>query len=354
MPSLHERMMQGHGPGSTPGHKGMPKDITSYEITFKRKRLIAKETYEFTFAKPAGFIYKAGQHGRLTLIDPPETDGEGNARFLSFASNPSEPVLKFAMRMRDTAFKRVLRQLKPGTKVLWQMRKNSPHGSFALQGAADVTRPVVFLIGGIGIVPVFSLIKDSLEHEAKHKIILIYANRRPEDAPYLRELQQLAEQHADAFQFIPTMSELEKSNQTWHGETGRITKALIRKYIAASQAPLYYVAGLTDMVAAMQNVLADLGVAKEDIRAEEFGAFTAAHATKNKLPKSVLGLAIVALIVIMIIAHVVGASSLTKAIHSSRHAELQTTVIFVALTAILIYIKVRMIQRHRGRSMKHA
>src|SRR5256885_723975 len=131
MLSLHERMMQSHSGDSMNGnHKGMPKDISSYEIRLKSKRQVAEGTYEFTFEKPASFTFPAGKHGRMTLIDPPETDDEGNARFLSFASTPSEPDLKFALRMRDTAFKRVLGNMQPGQKVLWQMRANMPHGSF--------------------------------------------------------------------------------------------------------------------------------------------------------------------------------------------------------------------------------
>ena len=36
MQSLHERMMQSHGGASMIGdHKGMPKDISSYDVTFK-------------------------------------------------------------------------------------------------------------------------------------------------------------------------------------------------------------------------------------------------------------------------------------------------------------------------------
>src|SRR5882757_3669095 len=113
--SLHERMMQSHGGGnSNSNHKVMPKEIASYDIFFKSKHQIAEGTYVFAFTKPGDFTPKAGQHVRVTLIDPPETDDEGNIRFLSFASSPQDKDLVFVMRMRDTAFKRVFAQLKPG------------------------------------------------------------------------------------------------------------------------------------------------------------------------------------------------------------------------------------------------
>ena len=351
MPSLHERMMQSHGGGGMNGnHKGMPKDISSWEIRLKSKRQIAEDTYEFTFEKPADLTYPAGKHGRMTLINPPETDDEGNARFLSFASSPSEPDLKFALRMRDTAFKRVLGRLQPGDTVLWQMRATMPHGSFALQDAADAAKPAVFLIGGIGIVPVFSMIKDALERGAQHKITLIYANRRPEDAPYLSDLQKLAKQYPDVFQFVPTMSEPEKSSVAWRGETGRISQALVRKYVPDVRVPIFYIAGLTEMVAAMQQLLADAGVNKNNIRAEEFGAFTTAHATEQRPSKSKWVIALIAaLIVIMVIAHVAAASSLVKVEHSKRHVELQVAGLLVLAMVVVVYLKMKLLRQHRRR-----
>lgn len=332
-------------------HKGMPKDISSYEITLKSKKQIAEGTYEFTFTKPAGLTFPAGKHGRMTLIDPPETDGEGNARFLSFASAPSEPDLKFALRMRDTAFKRVLGNMQPGQKVLWQMRANMPHGSFALQDAADAAKPAVFLIGGIGIVPIFSMIKDALEHGIQHKITLIYANRRPEDAPYLTDLQLLADQNPNVFQFVPTMSEPEKSAQQWKGETGRITLDMVRRYVPDLQAPIYYIAGLTEMVAAMQKLVVDAGVNKDTVRAEEFGTFTMAHVNGQSASMSrwVVLLIIVAIVIITVVAHIAGASALVKAGHSKKQVEFQVAAILVVVMAFVVFIKVKLIRRHMRR-----
>ena len=65
------------------------------------------------------------------------------------------------MRMRDTAFKRVLGQMQIKEKVLIEILLEVPHGGFALHD--DPSKPAVFLIGGIGIVPAFSMIKDAKE-----------------------------------------------------------------------------------------------------------------------------------------------------------------------------------------------
>ncbi len=44
---------------------------------------VADGTMAFHFEKPAGFMYIAGQFADFTLINPPETDAEGNTRLFS-------------------------------------------------------------------------------------------------------------------------------------------------------------------------------------------------------------------------------------------------------------------------------
>ena len=58
----------------------------SFEIALKGKKQIAEGTIAFIFEKPEGFVFKAGQHLRMTLINPPETDVESDSRFFSLAS----------------------------------------------------------------------------------------------------------------------------------------------------------------------------------------------------------------------------------------------------------------------------
>ena len=284
-------------------HTG-PMKLASYEVALKSKQQIAEGTYAFTFEKPKDFTFKAGQHIRMSLINPPETDAEGDKRFLTMASTPQEPDLRFAMRMRDTAFKRTLSRMQPGEKVLIQKRLgDSPHGSFVLHD--DVTKPAVFVIGGIGIVPAYAMIKDATERKLPHKLFLFYSNRRPEDAPFLADLQSLAKQNPN-FTLIATMTEAEKSAQSWKGETGLIDQAMLKKYLPDAQAPIYYAAGLPEMVSAMKKLLAEAGVTEDNIRAEEFTGFNL-----NELPDSptsktknyFVGIAVAAVIIMLVLVH---------------------------------------------------
>lgn len=261
----------GHYP---PSHSRPSMKKAAFEVALKDKKQIAEGTIAFVFEKPKDFHFKAGQHIRMTLINPPETDSDGNSRFFSLANSPEEEDLLIAMRMRDTAFKRVLERMQIGDRVLIEMLLESPHGSFALHD--DTSRPAVFLIGGIGIVPAFSMIKDAIERKLPGTIFLFYSNRRPEDAPFLDELQNLAKQNP-SFKLIATMTQTQKSAKSWPGETGYIDHAMLKRYVDDLKSPIYYIAGLPDIVSAMRTLLKDSGVNEDSIRAEEFSGFTLEH-----------------------------------------------------------------------------
>src|SRR5215472_15833099 len=129
----------------------MPK----FETTLKNNETVAEGTMAFQFAKPAGFVFKPGQSMNVSIIDPPETDAKGNARTFSIVSAPHESELVIATRMRDTAFKRVLKAMPAGGRVSLR----GPAGLFTLDPADS--RPAVFLAGGIGVTPFASMLRDA-------------------------------------------------------------------------------------------------------------------------------------------------------------------------------------------------
>ncbi len=134
--------------------------MPAFETVFLRREEVAEGTMAFHFARPGGFQFQAGQSINLGLIDPPETDAKGNRRTFSIASAPFEDEIMIATRMRDTAFKRVLKTMPAGTKV----RVQGPTGRFTLD--AGDTRPAVMIAGGIGITPFISMLRQAAHDRA--------------------------------------------------------------------------------------------------------------------------------------------------------------------------------------------
>jgi ferredoxin-NADP reductase len=238
----------------------------NYPSELISKETVAEGTMAFHFKKPEGFVWKAGQSIDLTLVNPPETDTEGNTRAYSIAAAPYEKDIMIATRMRDTAFKRVLKNADPGISV----EIAGPFGSFTLH--QKESRPAIMLVGGIGITPFYSMIKDATENKLPHKIYLFYSNRRPEDATFLQQLKDLKNKN-DNFTFIPTMTDIEKSAVLWSGEQGYVTKEMIEKYVPDRDDAVYYSAGPQSMVTAMRQILNGMGVSDDDIKTEEFTGY---------------------------------------------------------------------------------
>lgn len=233
------------------------------KVKLIKKETIATDTMAFHFEKPKGFEFKAGQFADYTLIDPPETDVEGNIRGFSFVNAPFEPDLVAATRMRDTAFKRVLKDLPIGT----ELKLDAPYGDFMLHKTE--TTPAVFLIGGIGITPVRSMIAQATHDKATHKITLFHANHSPENAPYAADFKRYASENKN-FTFIPVVDE---APDNWQGERGHIDEAMLKRHIPNLNAPIYYLSGPEAMVSAMRKLLVSAKVNEDNIRTEEFSGY---------------------------------------------------------------------------------
>jgi ferredoxin-NADP reductase len=240
--------------------------MDEYIVTLKDRKQVAQETMAFWFdVAGSGYTFRAGQNATFTLLDPPETDPAGNSRTLSLASSPNASTsLLVAMRMRKSAFKNSLKMLPLGTRL----RVSSPMGSFTLH--RDSSRPAVFLAGGIGITPVLSILAHATEEGLPHRIYLFYSNHGPEKAAFLGELQMWQKKNAD-FTFIPTVTS--PNDSSWLYERGRIDPEMLSRHLSEIHGPVYYVCGPAGMVAAMQKLLAHLGVDEDSIRTEEFGGY---------------------------------------------------------------------------------
>lgn len=228
------------------------------------KETIARDTMAFRFTKPDGFDFRAGQFADYTLIDPPETDAEGNTRGFSLAQAPFEPDLVAATRMRDTAFKRVLKQLPLGT----ELELDAPYGDFTLH--KTTSKPAVFIIGGIGVTPVLSMITQAVHDRMGHRFVLLHASRTPDDLPFKSDFERLASDHAN-LTYVAVATDAAPND--WRGERGRVDATMLEKYVPDLERPMFYLSGPEGMVKAMRQLLVGLHVNEDNIRTEEFAGY---------------------------------------------------------------------------------
>jgi ferredoxin-NADP reductase len=237
--------------------------MSTYETKLTARDIVATDTMTFEFERPEGFDFKAGQAIELTLVDTGGAGAQGARHTFSIVSAPFENKLAIATRMRDSLFKRALKQLMVGSPV----RVEGPYGSLTLH--RDERHAAVMIAGGIGITPFLSMARQAANDQSAQYLLLVYSNRRPEDAPFLSELTQLERVNVN-FRLVATMTQAGKSNIHWNGRTGPVDENLLQQVAGNLPEPVYYLAGPPMMVEAMRDTLADIGIADGAIHSEEF------------------------------------------------------------------------------------
>ena len=212
--------------------------------------------------KPVRFL--AGQFGDFTLTKPRYTDAKGNTRAFSFASAPERDDIMIATRMRDSAFKRSLAELPIGAPVEFE----GPMGGFTLH--KDPARPAIFLVGGIGITPVRSIVEQVIRQKAQRQIFVFYSNTTRARMAFLDDFENWRADNPKR-SFVPTLTD--ESPGAWPFETGLLDQEMLSRHVADLHAPVYYIVGPPAMVAAMKEMLDEIGVDELQIKSEDFAGY---------------------------------------------------------------------------------
>lgn len=236
----------------------------SFTLPLLRSEKIADETYSFYFDRSKlPFSFHPGQYIRLTL--PHEhADSRGTSRFFTIASSPLQhDVLIITARIIQSSFKETFLGLQPG----YEAHFFGPMGKFIL--SEEKKEEQVFLSGGIGITPFYSMLTYVAEKGIKEKFLLLASFTKQERVVYYDELMKLTKQHPN----IRVVFTLSQTDNLWKGEVGRISKPLLQKHISNIKKPFYSLVGSTTMVNEMRVILSSLSVPTDHIRSEDFTGY---------------------------------------------------------------------------------
>ncbi|CBL46086.1 Oxidoreductase FAD/NAD(P)-binding [gamma proteobacterium HdN1] len=236
--------------------------MATYDVKLLSKREVAEGTMEFTLERPAGLEIRAGQFFDIVLPHDENTPKSASTHGFSFVNAAYENHLVAATRMRNSPFKNTIRETPDNTMV----QVIAPFGDFTLH--KNVAVPAVFITGGIGITPAFSMIKQATHDKTKHQLTLIYANDTPARAAYTDELAALAKENPN-FHFVPVYAQADVQG----AEKGRVNAEIVRKYVKDIPAAKFYLCGPEGMVKAMRSLLMEVGADEDNIRTEEFEGY---------------------------------------------------------------------------------
>lgn len=157
--------------------------------------------------------------------------------------------------------------LKPGDKVTI----SGPYGEFHIK---DTDREMVFIGGGAGMAPMRSHILDLfLTKHTTRKASFWYGGRSLQELFYIDDFKKIEAENPN-FKFnIALSSPLPEDN--WNGYTGNIHEVLFENYLKNHTEPEeieYYLCGPPMMTQSVLTMLDNLGVPKENILFDDFGA----------------------------------------------------------------------------------
>ena len=223
-----------------------------YDLTLLEKQKIeGTDVMSFKFTKMLQ-QYKAGQYAYFDIGEV-YNDPKGPIRHFTIASSPTEDFILISTRIRSSPYKKRLSSLEPGVEV----KARGPEGKFVLH--EDYSKSAIFLSGGIGVTPFRSMIKYATDKQLPLRIIMFDSNRNQENILFKKEFDECSNINKNV-KIIYTITD-EAQNQSgtnnWHGEKGRIDKAMLARYLGDSdqKTSVFYICGPPAMIKAMQDLL---------------------------------------------------------------------------------------------------
>ncbi len=204
------------------------------------------------------FGYKPGQFVMLRLLNSDGTLWRANA--YSLCSIPSnKKTIQLGIKVAGEFSQRVA-VLKVGDRV----EVRGPHGIFTLVPSAPAQ---VMFAAGIGIAPFMSMIRAAAYEKLSAPVTLFYSSKQ--DIAFLPELTELVPA-CPALSIVFVGSCAARSNLPGSCEPGRITDAIIRKYVKDFSLPLFSLCGPEGFMDAVKAILVTYGVDTKRIRSEKF------------------------------------------------------------------------------------
>jgi ferredoxin-NADP reductase len=227
-------------------------------FTLEIKKVIdqTRNVKTFVFDKPKNFKFTAGQYCLVSLPTVPQTMDE--SRPFTFSSSPTyhEIELTFKKKGDFTVF---MFGLEVGDKI----ELSGPFGE-SLNFDESVKDDLVLVAGGSGITPFMSILRYIVEKDLKNNVILIYSNRTKQDIIYKDELEEIEKNNSN-IKVIHCLT-----REKWEGESGRINKDTLLKYVKKPKNRLWYVCGPPKMVGDLRKIVLDMGVSEERLRIEDW------------------------------------------------------------------------------------
>jgi ferredoxin-NADP reductase len=222
------------------------------------------KTFRFTVEDRDGIDYNAGQFFYVTI----KISGVEAVHHFTLSSSPTETAQKgyieFTKRITPSEYSQALDRMKPGD---WA-KVQGPEGEFCLP---ERDSKLAFVSGGIGITPLRSMLRYTVDEALGHDVVLIYGNNDLDNIAFRDELESMA--RASGRIRVEYVLSGPKFPANWKGKTGFITKDIVTDLIGDCKERTFYVSGPLKMVLSLEEQLAAAGIPEAQVRRDYFPGY---------------------------------------------------------------------------------
>jgi len=189
-------------------------------------------------------------------------------RSYSFCSSPDveEPIAIAVKLVENGEISRFIHhQLRVGDEV----EVAEPNGLFTYEVDNNLQRTVFLFAAGVGITPLFSILKTALIKESKSKIVLIYSSRSASDTLFLEEIAEWQLKYPDRLNVIHLFSN--SKNLLRARLNGFLINQLTKEFLEFNKEDaLCYTCGPVDYMDVCRITLLGSGFKPQQVKRETF------------------------------------------------------------------------------------
>ena len=203
--------------------------------------------------------FSPGQFVKV-VFDRDDLQNKELNKYLSFSSSPEKDYVEVTKRLSDSVFSARLKALKAGDSILMQ----GPMGNCIFK---EEYEKIGFLIGGIGITPVISILEYILEKKLDTDIMLVYSSRNNAEIAFKSKLNGWEKENSKV-QALYTVTDCQPDDGTCM--QGQISKNMVGQKFQDMTERKIFIYGPPVMVQAMKDLCLESGCDKNEIIVENF------------------------------------------------------------------------------------
>jgi len=230
-----------------------------YRVKFIEALSRTPTVKSFRFVTEQNIDFLPGQFLKMIFDKDNENNKELN-KYLSFSCGPGNEYIEVTKRLSSSLFSKKLNSL----KIQDELFIDGPLGNCVYK---DTYKKIGFLIGGIGITPVISIIEYIIDRGMDTDVCLLYANRTEEETAFRPELDAWSGQYHN-IRVHYVVSDILPKNKSF--TFGKIDTDFIKREAGDFLERVWFIFGPPKMVEAMAQLCLDLGIKKEYIKTENF------------------------------------------------------------------------------------